>query len=77
MSTFYTYHQVAELLHVPPKTVAYWVSTGRLAAVKPGRHPLIKASELEAFIEASSVNEQRASAAKTRARARRARAVAP
>lgn len=72
MSSFLTYDQVSAALHVSVSTIRYWVSAGKLNAYKPGRHPLIKATELEAFVEGSSLNEQRASAAKTRARARRA-----
>jgi excisionase family DNA binding protein len=72
--SFLTYDQVSAMLHVPTGTVRYWVSAGKLNAYKPGRHPLIKAAELEAFVEAGSLKENRASAAKTRAGVARKRA---
>jgi excisionase family DNA binding protein len=71
--SFLTFDQVAELLHVPLATVRYWAAIGKLNAYKPGRHPLVKQSDVEAFVEGASVIKLRASRAK---QTRAARAVA-
>lgn len=68
MTTYLTLDQVAERLHTPIATVRYWVSVGKLQAYKPGRHPLIRESDLEAFVESSAIGTVRS----TRARQRRA-----
>ncbi len=66
MPQFYTVQQVAELLHAPVATVQYWIYDGRLPAFKPGRHPLVKAADLEAFIASSELGAKRAAAARRR-----------
>ena len=71
MPTVLTYEQIAERLHTPIATIRYWVSAGKLVAYKPGRHPLIKESDLAAFIESRSVPAVRAANAKTRVDAAR------
>ncbi len=39
----------------PIKTVQRWIYAGRLRAFKPGRHPLIREDDLEAFLAASTI----------------------
>lgn len=55
MPTFLTYDQVAQRLHVPVTTVRFWVTAGKLPAFKPGRHPLIRESDVAAFVEGATV----------------------
>lgn len=62
MPTFLTYDQVAERLHVAPKTVRYWVDTRKLRAFKPGRHPLVREDDLAAFVEQREVGAPRGKA---------------
>lgn len=67
--SYVTFDQIADRLHVPLKTVRYWVSAGKLNAFKPGRHPLVREDELLAFIENAALDKLRANCArKTRAR---------
>ena len=37
---------------VPPATVRYWTSVGKLAFVKVGRHRFVREDDLAAFVEA-------------------------
>jgi excisionase family DNA binding protein len=50
MEEFYTVEQIAERLHVTPRTVREWLRTQQLNAVKAGRQWRIKASDLQAFL---------------------------
>jgi excisionase family DNA binding protein len=68
---FLTLTQVAERLSTPAATVRYWTAIGKLPAFKPGRQLLVKESDLEAFVDASAVGDQRV------VRAKLARAVKP
>ena len=43
---FYTLAEVAEICRVPVASVKYWKSTGRLRAIKIGKHPLVSHGEL-------------------------------
>jgi excisionase family DNA binding protein len=43
----------ARLGDTPLKTVRNWVSAGKLQAYKPGRHPLVKETDLDIFIESN------------------------
>lgn len=70
MSAYLTLEQVSEQTHAPVKTVRWWIHTRRLAAYKPGRHVLVKAADLKAFVEGASVGEKSAEKVK-RARAQR------
>jgi len=74
LSIFLTYDQVAERLHVPVATVRYWVSVGKITAFKPGRHPLVKQTDVETFVESNELGKLRAERAR---RTRTARGVAP
>ena len=69
--SFITYAQVAEQLHVPVATVRYWVAVGKLAAYKPGRHPLVKLADVEAFVESSELGKLRTERAKRTRTARK------
>ena len=54
MSPYLTYLEAAAIARVSPSTIRWWVTTGRLAARKPGRHPLIRRDDLIALIEATA-----------------------
>ena len=71
---FLTFAQVAARLHVPVASVRYWVSVGKLAAFKPGRHPLIREDDLLAFVEGASVAKVRADRARRTRTARKSAA---
>lgn len=53
-----------------PETIRYWIYLGKLRAFKPGRSVLVRESDLEALIEASSVDALRAARAKGKQRLR-------
>jgi excisionase family DNA binding protein len=56
MSRLLTFAQVAERLgNTPLKTVQNWASAGRFPVYKPGRHPMVREADLEAFIEGARV----------------------
>lgn len=55
-----TLEEVAAVCHVSPETVRHWIWEGRLTAYKPGRAPLVKESELLAFVEANETTKKRA-----------------
>ena len=42
--------EAAEIARASKDTVRYWVKTGKLPSVKPGRSRLIEASELAVFL---------------------------
>lgn len=53
-----TLEQAGELLGgTSPETIRHWIWEGRLKSYKPGKHPLVRETELLAFVEA---NESRA-----------------
>ncbi|MDF3069174.1 MAG: Helix-turn-helix domain [Polyangiaceae bacterium] len=54
-----TLEEVAAVCHVSPETVRHWIWEGRLTAYKPGRAPLVKESELLAFVEANETTKKR------------------
>lgn len=54
-----TLDDVAAVCHVSPETVRHWIWEGRLKAYKPGRAPLVKESELLAFVEANETRAKR------------------
>lgn len=45
--------EVAELTRVPVSCVRFWIRTGKLASLKPGRRVLVRRSELDDFLKAS------------------------
>jgi excisionase family DNA binding protein len=63
-SRYLTLSQVAERLSTPVQTIRYWCSLGKLRAYKPGRHPLVRESDLDAFVEARPMGVVRAERAK-------------
>jgi excisionase family DNA binding protein len=42
--------EVAQEARATISTVRHWVSTGKLASVRPGRRRLVRRSDLEAFL---------------------------
>lgn len=66
---YLTIDQVAEQTQAPVATVRWWIHTRRLPAFKPGRHVLVKQTDLTAFVESASV------AGRSAERVKRARAV--
>jgi excisionase family DNA binding protein len=48
---YLTIGEAAELARVPPATVRYWCSLGRLPSYRPGRHRLIRSDVLVRFLE--------------------------
>jgi excisionase family DNA binding protein len=42
--------EVAKQLRTTEATVRYWIATGKLASLRPGRRVLIRASEVERFL---------------------------
>lgn len=55
-----TLAQAGELLGgTPTETIRRWVWEGKLTAYKPGKHPLVKESELLALVEASESRKKR------------------
>jgi excisionase family DNA binding protein len=47
--------EVARELRVPVATLRWWVRTGKLRAIRPGRRLLIRRSDLEAFLSEMTV----------------------
>lgn len=43
--------EVAELCRTSPSTVRFWIQSGRLRSLRPGRRRLIAATELQRFLE--------------------------
>jgi len=66
---YLTLREAGERARTSPETVRYWIGLGKLAGFKPGRSVLVRESDLEALIEASNVNAQRAARARGRLRA--------
>jgi excisionase family DNA binding protein len=52
-SEFLYVEEVAELTRVPVSCVRFWVRTGKLPSLKPGRRVLIRRVVLERFLAAS------------------------
>jgi len=50
---------IAEIAHVPRGTVRDWVLSGRLRSVKPGRHRLVHAADLDAFLAVDLTRDRR------------------
>lgn len=63
-----TFAEAAELVRTPAETIRRWVWEGRLKAYKPGKHPLVRESELLALVEASESTRKRAARANSVAR---------
>lgn len=43
--------EVAEEMRVPVSCVRYWIRTGKLESLRPGRRVLVRRSALDLFIE--------------------------
>jgi excisionase family DNA binding protein len=71
MPTYLSLEQVAERLATPKETVRYWVNSGKLAGFKPGRHILVRESDLTALVERSALQHLRAERARPRRKAKR------
>lgn len=50
-SPFLLLEEVAEETRTSLSTVRYWIATGKLASVRPGRRRLVRRADLEAFLE--------------------------
>ncbi|HEX4335776.1 MAG TPA: helix-turn-helix domain-containing protein [Polyangiaceae bacterium] len=61
---YLTLRDAATRLVTSPETVRFWIYQGRLKAYKPGRSVLIREADLDALIEASAVDVQRAKRAR-------------
>jgi excisionase family DNA binding protein len=46
--------EVADELRTSLSTVRYWIATGKLPSVRPGRHRLVRRRDLDAFVEATA-----------------------
>jgi len=47
---YFTAKEAARILRVRPATIQRYIRAGKLAAIKPGRHYLIRKSSLDAFL---------------------------
>lgn len=47
--------EVADICRTSPSTVRFWIKTGRLRSLRPGRRRLIAATELQRFLGARSI----------------------
>lgn len=43
-------NEVAKIARVSPASVRWWIQSGRLKSVKPGRHRLIRRQDLADFL---------------------------
>jgi excisionase family DNA binding protein len=48
--------EVAELTRVPVSCVQFWIRTGKLPSLKPGRRVLVRKAALERFLAESERN---------------------
>lgn len=46
----YTVAEVAELTHAPPKSVLYWIYSGKLDSVRAGRRRLVTEHALAKYL---------------------------
>ena len=51
MDRVYTPAQVAEELNVSQQSIYNWIASGRLRAIRVGRHWRIRAADLEEFVK--------------------------
>ena len=51
---YFTLVEVASMLRTNLSTVRHWARGGKLATIKPGRHPLVTETEFNRFVLASS-----------------------
>lgn len=61
---YLTLAEVAKQLRTSVQTVRYWIYLGKLPSYKPGRSVLIRATDLEAFVQASEQGAKQAAKAK-------------
>ncbi|HVW27884.1 MAG TPA: helix-turn-helix domain-containing protein [Polyangiaceae bacterium] len=66
---YLTLRDAATRLCTSSETIRFWIYQGRLKGYKPGRSVLVRETDLDALIESSAIDAQRAERAK---RARRA-----
>jgi excisionase family DNA binding protein len=52
-SEFLFLEEVAAEIRTPLSTVRYWIITGKLPSIRPGRRRLVRRSDLERFLAAS------------------------
>lgn len=53
----YTLKQVADLLQVSKQTIYNYITAGKLQAIKTGKEYRVTNEQLEAFINANTVNK--------------------
>jgi excisionase family DNA binding protein len=53
-SEFLYVEEIARLCRVPASSVRHWLSTGKLASVRPGRRRLVRRDDLDRFLQATS-----------------------
>ena len=46
--------EIAELYRVPRSSVRYWISTGKLASIRPGKRRLVRREDLDRFVRESA-----------------------
>jgi excisionase family DNA binding protein len=52
-SEFLFLEEVASETRTPLSTVRYWIITGKLPSIRPGRRRLVRRSDLDRFLAAS------------------------
>jgi excisionase family DNA binding protein len=45
--------EVAQITRAPVSTVRFWVATGKLQSIRPGRRRLVRSSDLACFLAPS------------------------
>ena len=53
--------EAAERARVSVETLRFWIRTGRLASVRPGRRRMVRRDVLEAFLQRDSLVERKES----------------
>lgn len=53
--------EAAERARVSVETLRFWIRTGRLASVRPGRRRMVRRDVLEAFLQRDSLAERKES----------------
>jgi excisionase family DNA binding protein len=54
--------EVARLARVSVSSVRFWIKSGRLASIRPGKRRLVRRAEFERFLERQEVHPSRTTA---------------
>jgi excisionase family DNA binding protein len=54
--------EVARLARVSVSSVRFWIKSGRLASIRPGKRRLVRRAEFERFLERQDVHPSRITA---------------